>query len=151
MSLFAKREHWLNFSAIKKSSFLKSMLLLNFLIRWSWNILNLFNILMMLNKCIIWWFWFDVTLIRISSKLFKFLNNLESTAQFKVWSSDCYFGFTVYQVSTQKILLANFLSLFLSSKFCCSFFAAQFYGACSMPLDLCRTVQTSKSKPIFFF
>ena len=61
MSLFTKQEHSLIFSALKKSSFLKSMLLLNFLIRWSWNILNLFNISMMLNKWIIKWFWVDVT------------------------------------------------------------------------------------------
>ena len=60
MSLFTKRERSLIFSALKKSTFLKSMLLLNFLIRWSWNILNLFNISMMLNKCIIRWFWVNV-------------------------------------------------------------------------------------------
>ena len=49
------------FSALKKSSFFKSMLLLNFPIQWYLNILNLFNISMMLNKCIIQWFWVDVT------------------------------------------------------------------------------------------
>ena len=37
------------------------MLLLKFLIRWCLNILNLFNISMLLHKCIFWWFWFDVT------------------------------------------------------------------------------------------
>ena len=37
------------------------MLLSNFLIQWSWNILNENNILMMLNKCLIQWFWVDVT------------------------------------------------------------------------------------------
>ena len=47
--------------ALKKSTFLKSMLLLNFLIRWSKYILNLSNISMRLNKCIIQWFWVDVT------------------------------------------------------------------------------------------
>ena len=61
MSLFTKREHSLIFPALKKSSFLKSMWLLNFLILWSWNILYLFNISMMLNKWIIQWFWVDVT------------------------------------------------------------------------------------------
>ena len=61
MSLFTKREGSLIFSGLKKSSFLKSLLLPNFLIWWSWNILYLFNILMMLNKWIIRWFWVDVT------------------------------------------------------------------------------------------
>ena len=61
MSLLTKREHSLISSGLKKSSFLQSMLLLNFLIRWSWNILYLFNISMMLNKWIIWWSWVDVT------------------------------------------------------------------------------------------
>ena len=41
---------------LKKSSFLKSMILLNFPIQWYLNILNLFNILMILNKWIFWWF-----------------------------------------------------------------------------------------------
>ena len=62
MSLFTKREHSLIFSGLKKSSFLKSMLLLNFPIRSSSNILNKNNILMMLNKCLIQWFWVDVTI-----------------------------------------------------------------------------------------
>ena len=31
------------------------------MIRWSWNILNKNNISMMLNKCLIRWFWVDVT------------------------------------------------------------------------------------------
>ena len=38
------------------------VLLLNFLIWRYLNILNLLNITMMLSKCIIWWFWFDVTI-----------------------------------------------------------------------------------------
>ena len=61
MSLFTERERSLIFSWLKKSSFLKSMLLLNFLIQWYWNILYLFNISMMLNNWIIQWFWVDVT------------------------------------------------------------------------------------------
>ena len=62
MSLFSKRERSLIFSGLKKSSFLKSMLLLNFPIRSSSNILNKNNISMMLNKCLIRWFWFNVTI-----------------------------------------------------------------------------------------
>ena len=62
MSLFTKREHWLIFSALKKSRFLKSSFLLNFWIQWYLNILNFFNILMMLNKSIIWRSSFDVTI-----------------------------------------------------------------------------------------
>ena len=54
-----KRELSLIFSALKKSIFLKSMCLQNFPIRWYLNILNLFNISMMLNKCIIQWFWVE--------------------------------------------------------------------------------------------
>ena len=42
-SLFKKREHSLIFSALKKSCFLKSMLLLNFPIRWYLNTLNMFE------------------------------------------------------------------------------------------------------------
>ena len=61
MSLFTKRERSLIFSGLKKSTFLKSMLLSNFLIWWSWNILNKNSISMMLNKCLIQWFWVDVT------------------------------------------------------------------------------------------
>ena len=49
------------FSALKKPSLLKLMLLLNFLIRWYWNISNLFHISMKLNKILIWWFWVDVS------------------------------------------------------------------------------------------
>ena len=45
-----------NFSAFKKSSFL------NFPIQWYLNILNYLNILMMLNKILIQWFWADVTI-----------------------------------------------------------------------------------------
>ena len=41
--LFTKRECSLIFFALKKSTFLKSMLLLNFPIRWYLNILNLFE------------------------------------------------------------------------------------------------------------
>ena len=41
------------FPLLKKSCFLKSALLVNFWIRWYSNILNLWNILMMLNKSII--------------------------------------------------------------------------------------------------
>ena len=41
--LFTKGEHSLIFSTLKKSSFPKSMLLLNFPIRWYLNILNLFE------------------------------------------------------------------------------------------------------------
>ena len=48
--LFTKRERSLIFSSLKKSSFFKSMIFLNFQIRWFSNILNLFNILMILNK-----------------------------------------------------------------------------------------------------
>ena len=61
MSLFTKLERSLIFSGLKKSSFLKSMLLSNFLIQWSWNILNKNNISMMLNKCLIQLFQVDVT------------------------------------------------------------------------------------------
>ena len=61
MSLFTKRERSLIFSSSKKSLFLQSMLLLNFLIRQNLNILNSFNILMISNKCIIRWFSIDVT------------------------------------------------------------------------------------------
>ena len=61
MSFITKWEPSLMFFGLKKSSFLKSMLLLNFLIQWSWNILYLFNILTMLNKWIIRWFWVNVT------------------------------------------------------------------------------------------
>ena len=43
---FTKREHSLIFSSLKKSSFFRSMILLNFPIRWHLNILNLFNISM---------------------------------------------------------------------------------------------------------
>ena len=60
--LFTKQERSLIFFSLKKSSFFKSMILLNFPIRWSSNILNLFNIFMILNKLIILWFWFDVTI-----------------------------------------------------------------------------------------
>ena len=60
-TLFTKRERSLIFSGLEKSTFLKSMLVLNFLIRWSWNILNKNNILMVLNKCLIRWFWVNVT------------------------------------------------------------------------------------------
>ena len=45
----------------KDEGLCKSMLLLKFPIQWFKNILNLLNISMMLNKCIIRWFWFDVT------------------------------------------------------------------------------------------
>ena len=58
VSLFS----WNKFSSLKKSSYFKSMLLLNFLIRWSSNISNLLNISMMLNKWIIQWFSFDFTI-----------------------------------------------------------------------------------------
>ena len=61
MSLFTKREHSLIFSWLKMSCFLKSMLLLKFMIWLCLNILNLYNILMLLNNCIFWWFQFDVT------------------------------------------------------------------------------------------
>ena len=61
MSLFTKRERSLIFSGLRKYTFLKSMLLSNFLIRWSWNILNTNNVSMMLNKCLIQRFWVDVT------------------------------------------------------------------------------------------
>ena len=58
---FTKQERSLIFSSIKKSSFLKSMIIINFPIRWSTKIFNLFNISMMLNKLIIRWFSIDVT------------------------------------------------------------------------------------------
>ena len=48
--MFTKRECSLIFSSLKKSSFFKSMILLNFPIRWSSNILNLFNISMILKN-----------------------------------------------------------------------------------------------------
>ena len=51
----------ITFSSLKNSSFFKSMILLNFPIQWYLNILNLFNISMILNKWIIQWFSFDVT------------------------------------------------------------------------------------------
>ena len=47
------------FPWLKKSWFLKAMLLLKFSICWCLNILKLFHILMMLNKCIFQWFQFD--------------------------------------------------------------------------------------------
>ena len=59
--MFTKRERWLIFSLLKKSCFLRLTLLLKFWIQWYLNILNWLKILMMLNKCIIWWFLFDVT------------------------------------------------------------------------------------------
>ena len=49
------------FSSLKKSSFLKSMVLLNFPIRWYLNILYFLNISMILNKWVIPWFSFNVT------------------------------------------------------------------------------------------
>ena len=52
----------INFSALEKSSFLKSMILINFPVRWYLNFLNLYNISMMLNKCTIRWFSIDVTI-----------------------------------------------------------------------------------------
>ena len=70
-SLFTKRERSLIFSSLKKSSFLKSMILLNFPIQWYLSILNLFNISMILNKWIILWFSLDVT---TRSQLFVFLS-----------------------------------------------------------------------------
>ena len=45
-----------------KSSFLKSISLINFPIQWYLYILNLFYISMILNKCFIQWFRFDVTI-----------------------------------------------------------------------------------------
>ena len=61
MSLFTKRERSLIFSWLKMTCFLKSILLLKFPVYWCLNILNLFNISMLLNKCIFLWFWFKVT------------------------------------------------------------------------------------------
>ena len=52
---------------LTKSSFLKSMILINFPIWWYWNILILFNISMMLNKCIIQWFLFEVNTRSLNS------------------------------------------------------------------------------------
>ena len=49
------------FPILKKTCFLKLTLLLKFWIQWYSNILNLLNILMMLNKCIFQWFWFNAT------------------------------------------------------------------------------------------
>ena len=63
------------FSRLKKSSFLKLMLLLNFLIRWYLNILNLFNISLMLNKCINLWFSIDVTSRFLKDSYFKLFIN----------------------------------------------------------------------------
>ena len=54
--LFIKRERLIIFSALEKTGFLNLMLLLKFWIWWCSNILNLFNISMILNKCIIRWF-----------------------------------------------------------------------------------------------
>ena len=51
------------FSSLKMSCFFKSMLLVNFRIQCHLNFLNFLNILMMLNKCIIQWFSFNVTTI----------------------------------------------------------------------------------------
>ena len=51
--LFTKQERWLIFSALKKSCFLKSLLLVNFWIQRYLNFLNLWNISMLLNKSII--------------------------------------------------------------------------------------------------
>ena len=64
--LFTERERSLIFSSLKKSCLLKSVLLVNFLIRWYSYILNLLNISMMLNKSIIQRYWFQ-------SPLFDFL------------------------------------------------------------------------------
>ena len=63
--------HRINFSALKKTCFLKSMLLLKILIQWHSNIFNILNIWMMLNKCIIQWFWLNVT---IWSPIFEQIN-----------------------------------------------------------------------------
>ena len=60
--LFTKRESSLIFSALKQTCFLKSMLSLNFPIQWYSNIFNLLNILMILIKCILRWFSFNVTI-----------------------------------------------------------------------------------------
>ena len=57
-----KAERSLIFSSIKKSSFLKSMILINFLIQRYLNILNLFNISMIFIKWIIRLSSFDVTI-----------------------------------------------------------------------------------------
>ena len=71
MSLFTKKERSLIFSSLKMSCFLKSMLLLKFAIWWCLNILNLFNILILLNKSIFRWFGFYVTTKAQSNQLFE--------------------------------------------------------------------------------
>ena len=49
------------FPHLKSLVFFKSMIVLNFPIWWSSNILNLFNISTILNNCIFQWFSIDVT------------------------------------------------------------------------------------------
>ena len=96
MFLFTKQEHSLIFSALKKSSFLKPMLLLIFLIQWSWNLLNLFNYLMMLNKILIQWFWVDVT---TKACLFHLLHDEDS--------------FFVRKLNSVQVFCATFNQFFL--------------------------------------
>ena len=65
------------------SSFLKSMSLIKFPIRWYSNILNWWKISTMLNKCIIQWFSIDVT-TKSRPGAHDFYNFM------KVWSKVCY-------------------------------------------------------------
>ena len=96
MSLFTKREHSLFFSWLKKSSFLKLMLLLNFMIRWSWNILYLFNISMMLNKWIIRWFWVNVTTKAQPICLSKYTTTTSSNIKCRLWLTFFDVPFLIY-------------------------------------------------------
>ena len=103
MSLFTKRERSLIFSAIKKACFLKSMLLLKFLIRWCSNILNLFNISMMLNKFILQWFWVNVT---TRAQLYLTQNKRWSKI-YKIVLSLAYFHFKFVCINNASVTIYN--------------------------------------------
>ena len=124
-SLFTKREHSLIFSSLKKSSFLKSMLLINFPIQWYLNILNLYNILMMLNKCIIWWFSFYVT--TRSQWLDSFLES-EIMLRVKIYK---YISALIRLRLFLRLLCLSFFSFFLCLF---SLFLAELFSWHSFPL-----------------
>ena len=115
MSLFTKQEHSLIFSGLKKSTFLKSMLLSNFLIRWSWNILNKNNISMMLNKCLMRWFWVDVTTKpRFSGSNYLFLTHEGTTFVSKERKKEKE-RYKNYQTNRGLLSLKIFLKIFQNS------------------------------------
>ena len=123
MSLFSKRERSLIFSGLKTSTFLSQMLLSNFLIWWSWNILNKTNISMMLSKCLIRRFWVDVTskahcsftidiikLISNGSKIITvkiFWIRWESRWNYVVWESSFGLNSIELHLNQDKLIIQN--------------------------------------------